>query len=144
MNQYLITGIGNEKFAFNIKEVKEIITYKDVSKVPHSNENIFGVIKLREKIISVFLPTYLFNVDFIIEEEFIEDYKIIICEDENDDFGIIVNRVFNVENINDIQSVPVVNGESTFVSGIYIKDSEIISIIDLGNLEYLKSIEINK
>lgn len=144
MNQYLITGIGNEKFAFNIKEVKEIITYKDVSKVPHSNENIFGVIKLREKIISVFLPTYLFNVDFIIEEESIQDYKIIICEDENDDFGIIVNRVFNVENINDIQSVPVVNGESTFVSGIYIKDSEIISIIDLGNLEYLKSIEINK
>lgn len=143
MNQYLITGIGNEKFAFNIKEVKEIITYKEVSKVPHSNENIFGVIKLREKIISVFLPTYLFNVDFIIEEECIEDYKIIICEDENDDFGIIVNRVFNVENINDIQSVPVVNGESTFVSGIYIKDSEIISIIDLGNLEYLKSIEIN-
>lgn len=144
MNQYLITGIGNEKFAFNIKEVKEIITYKDVSKVPHSNENIFGVIKLREKIISVFLPTYLFNVDFIIEEESIQDYKIIICEDENDDFGIIVNRVFNVENINNIQSVPVVNGESTFVSGIYIKDSEIISIIDLGNLEYLKSIEINK
>lgn len=144
MNQYLITGIGNEKFAFNIKEVKEIITYKDVSKVPHSNENIFGVIKLREKIISVFLPTYLFNVDFIIEEESIQDYKIIICEDENDDFGIIVNRVFNVENINDIQSVPVVNGESSVVSGIYIKDSEIISVIDLGNLEYLKSIEINK
>jgi len=144
MNQYLIAQIGSQKFAFNISQVKEILTYREVNEVPHSNEHVLGILKLRDKIVSIFKPTEMFNVDFQLNTENKNDYKFIIFEDKKEDFGIIVNKVFNVQNINEIQSAPVVNDEGTFISGIYIEGSDIISIIDLNNVDYFKNLCVNE
>lgn len=144
MNQYLIAQIGLEKFAFNISQVKEILTYREVSEVPHSNTNVLGVLKLRDKIISIFKPAEMFNVDFSFNVENKNDYKFIIFEDRKEDFGILVNKVFNVQVLNTIQEVPIVNGEPTFISGLYIENNEVISVVDLNNIEYFKNLCINE
>lgn len=144
MNQYLIAQIGSQKFAFNISQVKEIITYRQVSEVPHSNNNVLGVLKLRDKIISIFQPSEMLNVDFDLTNEILSECKFIIFEDQKEDFGIIVSKVFNVMNIKDIQSTPIINGESTFISGLYIEGSDIISIVDLNNVDYFKNLCINE
>ena len=144
MNQYLIAQIGSQKFAFNISQVKEIITYRQVSEVPHSNNNVLGVLKLRDKIISIFQPSEMLNVDFDLTNEILSECKFIIFEDQKEDFGIIVSKVFNVMNINDIQSTPIINGEPTFISGLYIEGHDIISIVDLNNVDYFKNLCINE
>ncbi len=144
MDQYLIAQIGSQKFAFNISQVKEIITYRQVSEVPHSNNNVLGVLKLRDKIISIFQPSEMLNVDFDLTNEILSECKFIIFEDQKEDFGIIVSKVFNVMNINDIQSTPIINGEPTFISGLYIEGHDIISIVDLNNVDYFKNLCINE
>jgi purine-binding chemotaxis protein CheW len=53
MLELLTFGISNEEFAFRVPEVKEIIRYQRITKVPTLPDYVLGITSLRGKIIPV-------------------------------------------------------------------------------------------
>jgi purine-binding chemotaxis protein CheW len=51
--QYLVFNIGSEKFAFSIKNIKEIITKPKINKAPNLPDYYLGMTKLRNDILPV-------------------------------------------------------------------------------------------
>lgn len=51
--QLVLFRLGEEEYAVSITQVKEIIQYKDVTKLPNTHECMEDIISLRGKIIPV-------------------------------------------------------------------------------------------
>lgn len=56
MSSYVTFKISDQKFAIEVRRVKEIIPHRDTNKIPHSPKYIEGMIDLRGNIISVIDP----------------------------------------------------------------------------------------
>lgn len=51
--QLVLFSLGKEEYAISINQVKEIIQYKDATKLPNTPAYMEGIITLRGKIIPV-------------------------------------------------------------------------------------------
>jgi purine-binding chemotaxis protein CheW len=53
LRQFLIFTIDNEEFGLELRDLQEIITFRDVTAIPHAGEDVEGIISLRGKIVTV-------------------------------------------------------------------------------------------
>lgn len=92
-NQYLTFAIENEEYGVEIVNVKEIITMCAITRVPHTENYLKGIINLRGEIIPV--------ID--VRERFLKPSKeydgltcIIVIEYKDYSMGLIVDKVEEV------------------------------------------------
>jgi len=91
--QIVIFSVGIGEYAFNINYVKEIIRLPEIVKVPNTASYIEGVFSLRNELLTVINMGKL--LDMNCEQQY-EQSRIIIISNGNYSYGVIVDKVSNV------------------------------------------------
>lgn len=134
-NRYLVFSVKNEKFAFDISNVNNIVQMEKIRPVPCAPKCYKGVINLRGDIIPVMSLHTKFNLG---DDNITSNSKIIILNvDENKQVGVIVDNVKEVLTISNDEiekPSPFLKKEESNVTGVSkVKDS-LISIIEVNSI----------
>jgi purine-binding chemotaxis protein CheW len=136
MLELLTFGISNEEFAFRVPEVKEIIRYQRITKVPTLPDYVLGITSLRGKIIPVLdLQKRLGMKDVAAPEAKTKTSgrKILILAGPKGMIGAAIHKVLGVVRFEagTILDPPghLSENELRFIEGVAILEKRFISII---------------
>ncbi|XOV93424.1 MAG: chemotaxis protein CheW [Bacteroidota bacterium] len=139
LNHYLVFRLGNEEFAVEAKDVREIMEVPSFTQIPRSPEYMKGVINLKGSILPVidthikfFLPTMDLTIDS----------RIIVLnvniDGEIANLGALVDEVKEVIEISpkQIGPSPTIEAEydTDFIQGIAKVDNNFIMLLDIGQV----------
>ncbi|WP_379132010.1 chemotaxis protein CheW [Paenibacillus sp. sgz500958] len=131
--QYIVSRLGSERHAFNIRDVNEIIKMEHITDVPNSRPYIQGVINLRGKIVPVVSMCKRFGIP---ETPIGSLSRIVIVRYENEATGIIVDAVEKVTSFQEIQP-PLDANEAygiQFMDGIAQGNDGLVGILSIDRL----------
>jgi purine-binding chemotaxis protein CheW len=139
MAQYLTLGLAGETFGISIRNVREILDMRPISRLPHAPHFLLGIIDVRGSgypIVDLRLKLDLPNVAAT------EATRIIILDVPMNDrlvgVGFVADCVFEVTDIDEnlIEPVPSVGGrwQSDYIAGIGRKGDKFVIIFDLARL----------
>jgi purine-binding chemotaxis protein CheW len=128
----LIFGLNEERYATDIKEVERILGYQEPTVLPEAPAFVKGVINHEERILPIISLSTKFNIG---EDKENADRKIIVVKREENKFGIIVENVYEVRDINSDLMEPAPPIASTidkkYISGLIKLGDKIIILLDL-------------
>lgn len=131
----LIFSISGEYYAADIMEVERILGYEETTKLPDSPEFVDGVINYEGKILPVISLVRRFNIS---QDDINKDSKIIVSKQMDSKFGIIVDIVSEVKDINtkDMEEAPEVVGgiSKRYIKGLIKVDGKIIIFLKLSSI----------
>jgi len=139
ITQYLTLGLDGETFGIGIRNVREILDMRPISKVPHAPNFLLGMIDVRGT--SFPIVDLRIKLDLPIVPA-TEATRIIILDVPMEDrfvgVGFVADRVFEVTGIDqsNIEPPPVVGGKwkSDYLAGIGKKGDGFVMIFDLARL----------
>lgn len=143
MEKYLIFTVGDDSYMFNIKGVHSIVKKKvgEIRSLPESPDYFLGLTQLREKTIGVISASKLFEK----KVESTEEYEVIIVNGEDEDiYGITVDSVIGVKNIEDVQDIAnnlLSSQVSKYIDKVYHEEGEIYLILNLQKLLDFKNLK---
>lgn len=141
-DRYSIFNISDQIFAVEIKHIREVIPLPKITHMPNVHKSIVGVFNLRGQIHSVIDIRVLLDLE---QSPISEKNFVVLMEWENFIFGIIVDRVLDVRNL-EIAKIQVPTRELSlpyiqYLNGHYEqKDMGIIYLLDLGAIMQSKEI----
>lgn len=139
INQYLTFTVNEEIYALNVLNVREVLEFSRLSKVPRMPDFMRGIINLRGSIVPVIDLKLKFGLGMT--EKSI-DTSIIVCELEMDDemivMGLMTDSVREVINLDsaDIEPTPYVGAkiDTAFIQGMGKKDDEFLIILNMDKI----------
>jgi purine-binding chemotaxis protein CheW len=135
LQEYLSFELGEEKYALNILNVREIRTYSDVTPVANSPAFIKGVMNLR----GVVIPILDLRIKFDIGLKTYDSHTtVIITTIDQRHVGLVVDGVSDVLKIgeDDVSDTPGFNStlDVEYLEGIANVDDEIVILVDTRKL----------
>lgn len=135
LQEYLSFELGEEKYALNILNVREIRTYSDVTPVANSPEFIKGVMNLR----GVVIPILDLRIKFDIGNKTYNSHTtVIITTIDQRHVGLVVDGVSDVLKIaeGDVSDTPGFNStlDVEYLEGIANVSEEIVILVDIRKL----------
>ena len=131
-HDFLGFELANEHYAINIMEIKEIITYREISEVPRAPVFLPGIISIRGEIIPIVDLRKRLKLEC---NELSRDARILVVVYDEESFGLIVDRVTSVSRIveNDIETPPTVIGgiEAKFIEGVGRLENGVLIILNV-------------
>ena len=131
----LIFSLNGERYATDIKEVERILGYQEPTVIPDAPRFVMGVINYEQSIIPIISLSRKFNFG---DDKESENRKIIVVKREEKKFGIIVENIYEVRDINDdlVESVPSITGtiERKYISGLIKLEDNIVILLDLEKI----------
>lgn len=129
--QLVLFSLGNEEYAISITQVKEIIQYKEATKLPNTPAYMDGIISLRGKIIPV--------IDLALRLELaaakVEDKRALIIEASGREIGIVVDEVTEVIRLQDSAIDPPPTATTNgYIRGIGKDGSRLLILLDVDKL----------
>lgn len=105
--QYLTFHLAGEEYAVGILQVKEIITYGTLTKVPHTPASIRGVINLRGNVV----PVVDLGLKFGLNASLVTDRTCIVIVEANINdsrtvMGVVADSVSQVVSMSDDNILP--------------------------------------
>jgi len=139
LNQYLTFKLGEEMFALDVAQVREILDFTTITKVPRSPAFMRGVINVRGKVVPVVDLRLKFDMP---PSEKTIDTRIVVVEvafqDELLVIGALADAVHNVIEIDpdQIEATPRVTNQfnSDFIKGIGKQQDDFIIILDINRV----------
>jgi purine-binding chemotaxis protein CheW len=137
--QYLTLGLDGETFGIGIRNVREILDMRPISKLPHSPDCLLGMIDVR----GTSFPIVDLRIKLDLSSVPATDATRIIILDipmqgRSVGVGFVADRVFEVTGIDEskIEPPPVVGGrwKSDYLAGIGRKGDGFVMIFDLAKL----------
>jgi purine-binding chemotaxis protein CheW len=124
--------LGGEELALAVNQVREIIRIPSITTVPNSSEYVEGVINLRGQVKTVLnLRKRLGMEEGVLDDK---EGKIIIVEANEKTFGIIVDKVIgvlNVESENITDPASLLGAEKVdFIKGIGRLDDRLVILLE--------------
>jgi len=95
----VVFQIGNQNFALSLDNVKEIIKVPVITPVPLTKSYLAGLINLRGEIVPVLNLKEKYKIESFIND----DARIIIIEKDSKKSGLLVDKVLNINQIEDAQ-----------------------------------------
>ena len=137
--QVLTFKLADETFAFDISNVREVLDYIEVTKIPRMPNYMLGVINIRETAVPVISLHKKFDLG---ESERTVNTCIIVIEvDKGDEvlvFGILSDSVQEVISFDEdsLESAPKIGTgiDVSFISAMAKKDDEFVIILDSGRI----------
>lgn len=130
--QLIVFNLGDEEFGATIDQVREILRVGTITPIPDSPDYIKGVANVRGEI------TVLIDLKarFLLhKDKEVESKHMIITEQENNLFGLIVDEVTEVLRIPEIDIKPApkpVTGKGrTYIRGVLTLEDRLIVLLDL-------------
>jgi purine-binding chemotaxis protein CheW len=144
--QYLAFNLGEESFALDVANLREILEFTSVTKVPQTPEFMRGVINLRGSVVPVIDMRLKFNLS---EVEKTVNTCIIVVEvsfdDEHTVIGALVDSVQEVFELEpeDIEPAPKIGTrlKTEFIKGIGKRDNRFIMILDIDKVFSVDELE---
>lgn len=134
-SKIIIFELNGERYAADIKEVERILGYEEPTVLPEAPLFVKGVINYEEKILPIISLSKKFNIG---EGTDYETRKIIVVKREEKKFGIIVDNVYEVRDIDGriIENAPEITNtsERKYISGLIKLDNNIIILLDLNKI----------
>lgn len=131
----IIFGLNGECYAADIQEVERILGYEEPTVLPEAPSFVKGVINHEEKILPIISISKKFNIG---EGTDYESRKIIVVKRKEKKFGIIVDNVYEVRDIDGgtIESVPEITNtaDRRYISGLIKLDNNIVILLDLKKI----------
>ncbi len=128
--QVVVFRLSNEEFAIDIQQLREVLKYVDITRLPQTSHFIEGVINLRGDVIPVIDLRKRFG---ICEGTIDARTRIIIVEITDQLLGLVVDQVSEVLYFSgdQIQDPPkgIIGDKSRFIRGIGKKDNRLIIIL---------------
>ncbi|PKM87407.1 MAG: chemotaxis protein CheW [Firmicutes bacterium HGW-Firmicutes-12] len=130
--QVVVFKLGQEEYALPISEVREIINYSGLTKIPNAPLYMEGIINLRGSIVPVINLASRFDRPFTLGVE----PKVIIIETGEHNIGVIVNEVTEVLRLNEenIEPVPVITKNNATIRGIGKMNDRLLILLSLKRL----------
>jgi len=136
MNQYLTFTVSEEAYALNVLNVREVLEFTQLSKVPRMPEFMRGIINLRGSIVPVIDLKLKFGLG--LTEKTI-DTSIIVCEMVMDEetivMGLMTDSVKEVIDLDDddIEPTPYVGAkiDTAFILGMGKKDDKFLIVLNM-------------
>jgi purine-binding chemotaxis protein CheW len=124
--------LGDEELAVEINQVREIIRIPRITKVPNSSEFVEGLINLRGQVKTVLNLRKRLGIEKGVVDD--KEGKIVIVEANEKTFGIIVDKVLgvlNVESENITDPASLLGGEKAdFIKGIGRMDDRLVILLE--------------
>jgi purine-binding chemotaxis protein CheW len=137
--QYLTFQLGEEVFAIDVANVREILEFNSVTRVPRSPEYMRGVINLRGSVVPVFDMRLKFGMDRT--ERTINTCIVVVevsYEGEDIIIGALVDSVQEVFELeaDQIEPAPKIGTHlrTEFIKGMGKKDEMFIIILDIDKV----------
>ncbi len=134
-NLFLTFRSEDERFGLSIHEVREIISYQKITRVPEQPEFIKGIINLRGNVIPTIDVRNRFGQTL---GEYDDHTCIIIVDMAGINAGLIVDEVLEVLTLsmNDISELPEVHGgnDGKFISGVGKRNKELFMLLECDRL----------
>jgi purine-binding chemotaxis protein CheW len=139
LHQYLTFKLGEEIFAIDVSQVREILDVTNITKVPRAPEFMRGVINVRGSVVPVVDVRLKFG---IAATERTLDTRIVVMEIALDGevcvIGALADAVHNVMDLdaNQIEAPPKIGAKwnSTFIKGIGKHNDQFIIILDVDRI----------
>lgn len=138
--QLVVFELDREEYAVKITDIQEIIRIPDVTPIPNAPEFIRGIFNLRGKIIVVVNLEKRFSLVRDHEEEY--EGNMIITEVNGNNYGIMVDKVSEIINIDQNIIQPTPELVSSKIHAEYLEGVAVIS--DNKNQEILEKIGDSK
>ncbi|KAI3350304.1 purine-binding chemotaxis protein CheW [Clostridium botulinum] len=131
----LIFGLNNEYYASDIKDIERILGYEEPTILPDSPKFVKGVINYQESILPIISLSTKFNLG---NDEQSEEKKIIVVKQGNKRFGIIVENVYEVKDIDSelIEISPEITTtlSRNYINGLIRLDKKIVILLDVDKI----------
>ena len=131
----LIFGLNNEYYASDIKDIERILGYEEPTTLPDSPSFVKGVIKYQESILPIISLSTKFNLG---NDEQSEEKKIIVVKKGNKKFGIIVENVYEVKDIDNklIEVSPEITTtlSRSYINGLIRLEKKIVILLDVDKI----------
>jgi purine-binding chemotaxis protein CheW len=146
MNQFLTFTVSEESYALKVLNVREVLEFINITKVPKMPDFMRGIINLRGSIVPVIDLKLKFGLG---KTEKSIDSSVIVCELVIEDKTIImglltdsVQEVISLEN-NSIEPTPYIGAkiDTSFIEGMGKKGEDFIIILNMNKI--LSSNEIS-
>ncbi|SEU23547.1 chemotaxis protein CheW [Paenibacillus sp. NFR01] len=131
--QYIVSRLGGDRHAFNIRDIEEIIKMEHITDVPNTKPYIKGVINLRGRIVPVVSMCQRIGIP---ETPAGRSARIIVARHQNEVTGIIVDAVEKVTSFQEIQP-PLESGETLglqYMDGIGNGPDGLVGILNIHRL----------
>ena len=145
--QYLTFNLGDESFALDVANVREILEFTTVTKVPQTPEFMRGVINLRGSVVPVMDMRVKFNL--VIGEKTVHTCIIVVevaLGEETTILGALVDSVQEVFELEpgQIEPAPRIGSglKTEFIKGMGKRDDRFIIILDIDKLFSEEELEI--
>lgn len=137
--QYLTFNLGEESFALDVANVREILEFTSVTKVPQTPEFMRGVINLRGSVVPVMDMRVKFNL--AVAEKTVHTCIIVVevaLGEEATILGALVDSVQEVFELepSEIEPAPRMGTglKTDFIKGMGKRDDQFIIILDIDKL----------
>jgi len=129
-DQWLTFNLRQEIYALNIMQLKEVLPYRAITKVPTYESDVLGVINLRGAIVSVFDIARHLNLPACTIDT---DTKILIIEQTKHTVGLLVDNVIEVISVAHEQIRKSHQEQNQALYGLYHHNHNLIIMLDLQN-----------
>ena len=127
--------LDEEYYAVSIHKIKEIIGYRQLTRIPNQPAFVKGVIDIRGQAVPVIDPRNKFD---LLEKNYDQFTVILVLFILKKTIGIIVDNVSDVTQFEDeaIQEAPKFQTkiDSNYITGVVRKDDKFIIILDIDML----------
>lgn len=134
-SKIIIFELNKERYAADIKEVERILGYEEPTVLPEAPHFVKGVINHEEKILPIISLSKKFNIG---EGTNYESKKIIVVKRKEKKFGIIVDNVYEVRDIDGgcVENAPEITNtsERRYISGLIKLKNNIVILLDLEKI----------
>ena len=135
--QLVIFKIAGEEFGVDINEVKEIIRWEDVTRIPNTEQYIKGVINLRGSIVVVNDLAMKLGLP---SKDVDDDTRILVVEVNGNTVGMVVDSATEVLHIEGekVQDAPemITSGiDQNYIDGVGVLDEKrLLTLLDLSKV----------
>jgi purine-binding chemotaxis protein CheW len=131
--QLVLFSLGKETYAFPITDIKEIVRFQEISRVPETPDYIEGMINLRGKVITVIHLGKLLDCPV---SAGLEDSMIMV--EKGSDIGFLVDEVNEIRTVEEEDMLPYRNAsghfETSYVRNIAKIGGRVVAVIDTGGM----------
>ncbi len=131
----LIFGLNGEHYATDIKEVERILGYQEPTVLPDAPHFVKGVINHEERILPIISLSKKFNIG---DDQESQDRKIIVVKRDENKFGIIVENVYEVRDVNSdlMEPAPPITAtiDKKYIAGLIKLGEKIVILLDLEKI----------
>ena len=143
-NQYVVFALNEQTYGIEINKIKEVLSYRNITPIPHVQEFVKGIINLRGVILPVFDLREKFRLPSV---EYTMFHVIIIVELSDRIMGVIVDEITDVLEIqpDDFQTTEYMPPgiQKEFLKGVGKKgDDMMIILLDMDRLLSPEELEL--